>query len=339
MMKNVKCQIFIGIFFVFIFLCSTAIAGALLIFKIPSASAVSTCQLQPAANTNRRADGLISSAGDFVPGTIFGNPTGTCVIDPSAVIPPYQIYSYDDLKSIFYDQSKSVAKKASPLSTPVTAGTSFSGNGIWTTAANLTVSGSPGGNGTQVIFVPGDLLITSSVTYGTSASGLVFVVKGNINIDSTVAQINAVLLSGGTICTAYNSGNSTCLDGTVTTPQLIVNGSLISLTSTFPINFKRNLAGSNNTTAAEVINQQVKYLVILKDLFSLNPTYRIEDAIVPDTYPSLYNIGVNCGPDNNPASTGTQVYWSANVTPSGSYTYTWGGMRIFHRLTDLTHQR
>lgn len=138
---------------------------------------------------------------------------------------------------------------------------------------------------TMVIFVSGNLIINSDIKHVNGAgnedpnSGVVFVVKGNVNIATAVTQVNAVIIAEGVICTAFDGTN--CLDGTTTTPKLTINGSIVSLnppaatpdprcaptvTAACPLKFVRSLA--DNTTAAEVINYQPKYLVILRDLFS-----------------------------------------------------------------------
>jgi len=130
-------------------------------------------------------------------------------------------------------------------------------------------------NRTVVFFIDGDLNIKQNYTYGSPTTGTVFVVKGNVYISPSVTRIDAVIISGKTICTAANfsSSSASCPANYVTVPQqLVVNGSLISLTDAFPIAFRRtldpNLPVNNNNTPAEKVNNQVKYLVILKDLIS-----------------------------------------------------------------------
>lgn len=123
------------------------------------------------------------------------------------------------------------------------------------------------GNNTGVIFIDGDLLISQNNT-GSTQEGLVFVVKGNVNIDKDVKEVDAVIISEGTICTAYDGTSCLDLDGNTTTPQLTINGSLISLNGANPIKFGRSLGTDDDTIPAEIINHQVKYLVILRDLLS-----------------------------------------------------------------------
>lgn len=225
------------------------------------------------ANTPR-AEGLIS-APQLSPGNKFGNSSGICIIDPKAAFAPYKIPTYDDLKSLYFDQlktSSSIAKEAK-TGNKNQGDISFSGSDrvyhIKKTSSSsvdgdLTIEGpiTPVGSGgkTGVVFVEGNLNINTNITY---REGLVFIVKGNVNIDPTVATINAIIIADGTIYTA----GANCLNSSVsTTSALTINGSLVSLTESSPAKFCRTLA--DNTDPAEVINHQVKYLVILRNLMS-----------------------------------------------------------------------
>lgn len=129
------------------------------------------------------------------------------------------------------------------------------------------------GNHTGVIFIDGNLTIGpmpgNKLQSGTANSGLVFVVKGDVNINKVMTTIDAVIVSEGTICTASEGAPPTCPSGfsdPATTSQLVINGSLIALNPDKPIKFRRALA--DNSRPAEKINHQVKYLVILRDLIS-----------------------------------------------------------------------
>lgn len=116
---------------------------------------------------------------------------------------------------------------------------------------------------TGIIFTDGNLTINTNLTYTNENAGLVFIAQGDIIINPSVTRIDAVLIASGHI---YTAGANCSHNTPVTASQLIINGSLISLTSNNNIEFCRNL--SNNNNPAEVINQQPKYLVILKDLFA-----------------------------------------------------------------------
>ncbi|MBI2074479.1 MAG: hypothetical protein HYT83_01435, partial [Candidatus Levybacteria bacterium] len=93
---------------------------------------------------------------------------------------------------------------------------------------------------------------------------------GNVYIHQAITRFDGVIISSGTICTAaiYSSWNYSysCPYTNIRAPQLVINGSLISLNESKPIQFRRTLdpaAGINNTNSpAEQINHQVKYLVI-----------------------------------------------------------------------------
>lgn len=246
-------------------------------------------------------EGLISGL-SITGGGVIGNIDQTCVLDPqgAAAYSLFKIDSYDSLENQFYTLSRAPAgvKKGAPPATLDFTG----GDGIFLQDGDLTVGASSGtGTGTQVIFVRGNLTITGNITYAcTNAptctnydpySGLIFVVLGDINIYKDVTKVNAVLISSdnpaipasGKICTAYDSVAINCLDGTIDTPQLVVNGSLISLNKTnlpdtqAAILLRRNLP--NNILAAEVINKQPKYLYNLRNgLFTKDLIITTEDA-------------------------------------------------------------
>lgn len=136
---------------------------------------------------------------------------------------------------------------------------------IYHITGNLNISGNQTGTQTGVVFVDGNLNFTSDYTYGTNSTGAVFVVKGNINIASNVIRVDAVLISEGTIYTAA-AADATCATSSVSSNQLTINGSLVSLNPDKPIKFCRDL--TDDTQPAEKINHQVKYSVILRDLYS-----------------------------------------------------------------------
>ena len=237
---------------------------ALLIFILilkPASAQTTNC-----TTTVPRAEGLVTSPQQNAT-TKFGTTSGACVTDPKAGFAPFKVPTYDDLKSIYYDQSK--AAKITTLSS-ISGSTTFSGSSLYYVNGDLTVSGTPTGSGTQVIFVNGKLNITSDYTYGTAITGTVFIVKGDVNISyspTIVTTVNAVIVSSGVICTAFD-GISCPLANVITSP-LTINGSLVSLNDTAPIKFRRSLTDNSCANcAAEKVNNQVKYLVALKDLFS-----------------------------------------------------------------------
>lgn len=152
---------------------------------------------------------------------------------------------------------------------------------IYEIRGNLTINNdlnSSTKNRTLVVFVDQSLTINVNILHPDQNTGLVFIVKGNVNINQSVTEIDAVIISQGIICTAFDG--TSCLNGQTITPQLVINGSLISLKQPDlsqinpppSILFRRTLdpsAAVNNSNApAEKINHQVKYLVILRDLIS-----------------------------------------------------------------------
>lgn len=220
-----------------------------------------------------RADFLITSpnlAGKF------GSKEKVCIIneDRAAFVPYFltEKITYSSLKSIYYTQAKDLPsqhiKKHSPAANP----TDLPGNKIQLTGndshlynltGDLSISdpNTINGNSLGIIFIDKNLTITQN-QIGAGNTGLVFVVAGDVIIDPSVSEINAVIISSGKIFTAGNN----CTASSVQTSPLSINGSLISLSSDNPIKFCRKLADNQN--AAEVINQQPKYLIILRDTFA-----------------------------------------------------------------------
>lgn len=219
----------------------------------------------PVQETNPRVDkGLISTPSIS---NNFGNRTGTCMISDKATFAPFKIPSYVDLESLFYTQSKtpksdSDATGEDGLSTAL--GTQDS---IVRLSGNLGMNGNVTASGTHIVFVKGNLTFASpmtSFTYGGDGkSGLVFIVKGDVIIEPSVRKIDAVIIAAGTI---YTAGSGCSNTSPVLTEQLVINGSLINLDPSKPIKFCRKLA--TNEEAAEKINHEPKYLVILRNLLS-----------------------------------------------------------------------
>lgn len=220
-----------------------------------------------------RATGLVSS-----PQTsqdIKFNTTGACAINtPTLTFAPFKLPSYDDLKSLYYTQAKSSSTVVKEI--PQSGGRiDLGGNQdhVYSITGDLTISSPNDITGTQtgVIFVEGNLNIgpisSNKLNYGNNTSGLVFIVKGNVNIAPSVTQIDAIIIAQGKIYTA----GANCSLPSAATPgtdnQLVINGSLVSLDENKTIEFCRKLA-NNATIPAEKINQDPKYLVILRNLYS-----------------------------------------------------------------------
>lgn len=223
-----------------------------------------------------RAEGLIS--GNSITG--LDNENGNCITGTSskvdvkeAQILKLESFDYPSFKDVFYDRSK--FKPKSPKDTPLP--NAFIKDGLYWFTSDLDINAAPSGNGTEVIFVDGNLNINKAISYpAVEPGGLVFVVKGDINIDPNVIRVDAVLISFGEICTSWDGSFCSRSDKALT-----INGSLISLAPEDPLNpdithihLLRSLA--SNTQPAEVINAQPKYLKLLTigDLMD-------EDLVIP----------------------------------------------------------
>lgn len=240
------------------------------VFISPLAFAQTPCQVTGAGEESF-ADGLIT-AGGGITGKV-DSATGACVVDPAAKYASYELpKNYEALKNSYYLRAK-------PISTTTrnsaTADTNQSGirnlgtkDQIYNFTGNFNITGPITGTKTGVIFIDGNLGINTNIDYPSPTGGLIFVVKGSVFIDSSVTNVAAVIISFGNICTSSRPP-ATCLDVPTTAPfnsQLIVDGSFTSLDKSKPILFRRSLR--DNREAAELIRQQPKFLVLLKDIFS-----------------------------------------------------------------------
>lgn len=220
--------------------------------------------------SNSLAQGLISTGGSVsgFGNNIPGNTNPVCIKDTASANFLFRTPSYAELKSVYYTQSSS--KNPSGPSSSATI-SSINNNLVDNYTANVTIAGL-NYTGTSVIFIDQSLVISGNICsggacgVGANTDSLIIVVGGDINIASTVTQIDAVLISTGYIYTASSSGSCSVSNVPVNT-ALTVNGSLVSLNSNTPIRFCRSL-NNGNATPAEIINQQPKYLVILRNLFS-----------------------------------------------------------------------
>ncbi len=237
--------------------------------------ALTTAATTACGSGTARSTGLVSTpqTGPNGQGTKF-NTTGACAIDPAKIpFAPYKLPSYDDLKSLYFDQAKEsiTIKKQIDTGNMGEGGLSSylsGGKNLIYIKGYLSMNNNIGGSNTAVVFIDGDLYFSSPMTqftYGNAGSGIVFIVKGNVNIDQSVNRIDAVIISAGKIYTA--GANCSHNPPLVTTNQLVINGSLVSLNENNTIEFCRTLA-NNSTAPAERINQQPKYLVILRNLYS-----------------------------------------------------------------------
>lgn len=217
------------------------------------------------------AEGLIT--GKSLTNDVYTN--GNCLIGSNSAIyleqAKIKFDSYDDLKGLYYDQAKSTYKYSGNPVSPAFNLPVVSSNQLFTTSSDLNVGPYTysAATGVAVVFVENNLNITDNIKSTGNTNGLVFVVRNNINITQNVREIDAVLIAGGDICTAYDSTLGICPSPYVTASDLTVKGSLISIntdTNSNHIKFVRTLA--DNSKAAEIVNTESKYLVILKDLLA-----------------------------------------------------------------------
>jgi hypothetical protein len=253
-----------------------------------------------------RNQGLIS--GKNVIG-FFGNSAAQCVKGDEAPYVDFKVPNYNEIKSLFFTQNKNMTLFNLPNATISCAGgmtqsgttylrnlqdlTNFTANAAAVNSAcyltridHSSVPNGPLANNTAqkmvVIFAENDVAIDSNLTFGGDNYGLIIIAKGNIFIAPTVSRIDAVIVTEGNVYTT--STNLTPETSQVANSlQLVINGSLISLSQAGNrIFFTRSLA--NNTQAAEVINYQPKYLVLLRGL--LTQSYTIQREIEADEIPS-----------------------------------------------------
>lgn len=247
----------------------TALALAFFVFIIALPFSITPTFAQVSGNCNPSGSAAPIVGGGLVSAPDLTNnlANGVCVIDPRAAFAPYKIPSYDDLKSLYYTQAKSPIRKATIAASPSQGAftSTFTANDIVLVNGDLPDVNYTGTTKPSLVFVEGNLSISNNITYGDANSGIVFVVKGNVNIDPNVTRIDAVIISSGII---YTAGANCLKSNTHTTGPLTINGSLISLNTlnSSSIIFCRTL--TDNSQPAEKINHQVKYLVILRNILS-----------------------------------------------------------------------
>lgn len=131
-----------------------------------------------------------------------------------------------------------------------------------------------------VVFVDGNLTIgvpggeVNVIQNFTSQDGIIFIVKGNVNILSAVTQVDAFIVTFGEFCSSLTDINDPSSCATYDNP-LIINGSVISLGSTTP-KFMRKNGNNDNTHPGEIINYQPKYLAIARNIFGEELSYWTE---------------------------------------------------------------
>ncbi len=286
---------------------------------------VSKVNAQIVCNPADRNQGLVSGIG--LSGT-FGNPNGQCVIDAKAAYARFKVPNYDELKSVFFTQNKSVASQTlNTTSSPGCAGgnTIFLKNLVFTNKSVVNVQcnythiadtdptngpfATVGTSQTVVIFADNHLYIDTDLNYGGDNYGVVIIAKGDIYIAPTVTKINAILVNQGAIYTTNNGSNFTSL--VPNSLQLVINGSLISLGQSAGARVYFNRSLSDNNIPAEIVNFQPKFLVLLRGL--LTQSYTIQREIGADEIPSASIFPSptaipSPSPTQNPGSTFQNAY-------------------------------
>lgn len=286
---------------------------------------ISKVRAQTVCNPADRNQGLVSGIG--LTGT-FGNPNGQCVIDTKAAYARFKVPNYDELKSVFFSQNKSVASQTlNTTSTPGCSGgntiflknLAFPNKSVVNVQCNFThIADTDPTNGpfaavgtaqTAIIFADNHLYIDTDLNYGGDNYGVVIIAKGDIYIAPTVTKINAILVNQGAIYTTNNGSNFTSL--VPNSQQLVINGSLISLgqVAGTRVYFNRSLA--DNNVPAEIVNYQPKFLILLRGL--LTQSYTIQREIGADEIPSASIFPSPTGipspaPTQNPGSTFQNAY-------------------------------
>ncbi|MFH0936866.1 MAG: hypothetical protein V1808_01070 [Candidatus Daviesbacteria bacterium] len=207
---------------------------------------------------------------------------GDPVSIPSSGLPTYN--NNNSLKSEYYDKNKSTEISKIPLTGNIVndatnpqinnAITSCTGSSclIYITG-NLSISSNIVFTKPVAIFVDGDLLINvATLSHNSSQAGLVFIVGGNVHVTTTVARIDAVIITGGDFC---DTGDTTlptpsCLPSSdpLSDKKLTINGSIITLTSGIIPRFQRT-NGNNDQTSnpGEEIIYQAKYSALFRNVF------------------------------------------------------------------------
>lgn len=260
-----------------IFLVVLSISVSLFIFPNPNSFAQTTCGT--GTTSIRTENGLVSVVGTSTQVSNIST-NDKCIASNRALIPAFGIPTYDEVKSIFYDQVKTSTKIDKHLSTigdkthqDINLDNSSQKDHLYWVQGNLTISGNMNGNALGIIFVDGNLNIQANVLQPPPKTGLVFIVKGDINISETVTTIEAVLVNYKDLCSAYNFSTNSC-PNSIEASKLTIQGSVLFLnpdTSTYP-KFVRARNSTSNSEPAEELIYEPKYLAILRNVMSRNLT-------------------------------------------------------------------
>lgn len=261
-----------------------------LLFYSSPASAQTACGT--GLNTLPRADSLVSAGSFSSTSKFFISSGGACIEDSKTAFAIFKVPTYEDLLNTYYSKAVNTGNIAK-FAENSAASVSFTNVNVDSATANYllynfsnptgvvttsSLSGSITNPKTTIVFVNGRLDITSNIVYngndGGGATGnnigLVFVVKGDVFIRSsaTLNQVNAIIISYGTICTGATNTLS-CPDSSTALPPLNIYGSLVSMDKGKPIKFNRFTSDPANSPG-EFITAQAKYFYVLKNIFSEN---------------------------------------------------------------------
>ena len=153
-----------------------------------------------------------------------------------------------------------------PLANAITPGCSII---IQDLAGNVTINDNawlPSGLGVGytgypvIVFVPGNLVIERNLGINPD-TGIIFIVQGNIIVDSSVERIDGVFITDGTF---YSRDVITCaLNPSHDDDRLVINGAVYAFGD---LCFTRDLGASNENTPAELINYEPKYLYLFQEI-------------------------------------------------------------------------
>lgn len=289
--------------------------GLLVYISPPKATLAQSCpvgttnpiRIENGFFTDPNQGGRVSNAYSII---ALPNVTPYCIADPKATIPQFSIMNYPEMKSLYFDQfpysqyKKTMVDPTSgsqintDLNNPLYDSHPYrlyivQNLSINSASDNIAIASPPGKP--VVIFVNGTLTFNADFAgsgYGPgsdSRGGVVFIVAGDVNVNPAVDTINAVIITSGTFCSAYDGIE--CPSSLITSSTLTINGSIVSLDGTSddngnglsspadpsddppqPPKFVRNLALNNTTTPAEAVNFDPKYIVIFRDIFSRDLT-------------------------------------------------------------------
>ena len=235
---------------------------------------------------NVRSDSFLSAKNEAENANNRFSTSGKCVIGKPAGIPRFSLTSYEEMKSLYFDQAKldtraDVISRISETATqsslfPATSDLADTGKDkIYEVKGNFTVDSDMSVSKAAVLFINGNLEIESDLTDDEVGSGLVFLVSGDAHIKDTVKTVNAFIITWGQFCSAWTGGPACDPVGDNINPAkpLTVKGSIIALNPQQEPKFVRSLDWTNNWfSPAEKLIYQPKYLSLLKNIFARDLT-------------------------------------------------------------------